>query len=77
MVYFSTPLKDSQEFQVASVAGDLSGVEAAGSLCELVHLGEHTTLKKQTISSVCGCCFCRVFPAFHLPFLTPWLMQGA
>ncbi len=49
MIYFSTPLKDSQKFQIAGFAEDLSGVEAAGSLCELVRLGEQTTrtLKKQ------------------------------
>jgi hypothetical protein len=46
-VYFSTPLNDSRELQVAGVAGDLTGVRAASSLCELVHLGEHTILQKQ------------------------------
>lgn len=43
-VYFSTPLNDSRELQVAGVAGDLTGVRAASSLCEL---GEHTILQKQ------------------------------
>ncbi len=77
MFYFSTSVSDKRELHVAGVAGDLSGVEAAGSLRELVHLGEHSPLKKQTIASVCGCCFCRVVPAVDLPLLTPWLMQGA
>ncbi len=75
MSYFSTTMIDNRELHVAGVAGDVTGVRAATSLCELVQLGKHTILQKQKpllwafVASV-------VNPAFVLPFLTPMLMQG-
>ena len=47
MLYFSTLLTDSPENQVAGAAGDLRAMRAASSVCELIHLGEHTILQKQ------------------------------
>lgn len=38
---------DNRELHVAGVAGDVTGVRAATSLCELVQLGKHTILQKQ------------------------------
>ncbi|KAL0018035.1 hypothetical protein WJX77_009851 [Trebouxia sp. C0004] len=45
MDYYSTPLNESREFQIAGVAGDLSDVRAAGSLCELVHLAPQQAMQ--------------------------------
>ncbi|KAL0055206.1 hypothetical protein WJX82_008810 [Trebouxia sp. C0006] len=39
MSYFSTTMIDNRELHVAGVAGDVTGVRAATSLCELVQLG--------------------------------------